>query len=181
VTLPDALLGKFPSAPKEWGWQWVFPARRRYVEVGTGAVRRHHLDASVMQRAVREAVRAAGHHEAGELPHLPALVRDASSGTRLRHPDRTGAPWPHGCPDDDDLHACPRSRGAGGAEPGGRPVGGGSLSSYVSFYGGNARSGDGPRREQDWAGVGVTRSTVLVLGRGWGWGWGGKGLQENRR
>jgi integron integrase len=60
VALPDALLTKFPSAPKEWGWQWVFPARRRYVEVGTGIVRRHHLNPSVMQRAVKEAVRAAG-------------------------------------------------------------------------------------------------------------------------
>jgi integron integrase len=60
VVLPDALLTKFSSAPKEWGWQWVFPARRRYVEAGTGTIRRHHLDASVMQRAVRDAVRAAG-------------------------------------------------------------------------------------------------------------------------
>ena len=60
VALPEALLTKFPSAPREWGWQWVFPARRRYVEVGTGLVRRHHLDASVMQRAVRDAARVAG-------------------------------------------------------------------------------------------------------------------------
>ena len=60
VALPEALLTKFPSAPRGWGWQWVFPARRRYVEVGTGLVRRHHLDASVMQRAVRDAARVAG-------------------------------------------------------------------------------------------------------------------------
>jgi integron integrase len=60
VALPDALLRKFPSAPTEWGWQWVFPARRRYVERGTGIVRRHHMDASVLQHAVRDAVRAAG-------------------------------------------------------------------------------------------------------------------------
>jgi integron integrase len=60
VALPDALLRKFPAAPMEWGWQWVFPARRRYVERGTGIVRRHHLDASVLQRAVRDAARTAG-------------------------------------------------------------------------------------------------------------------------
>lgn len=60
VVLPDALQQKFPSSPTEWGWQWVFPARRRYVERGTGIVRRHHLDGSVMQRAVKDAVRAAG-------------------------------------------------------------------------------------------------------------------------
>ena len=60
VTLPGALLAKYPSAPREWGWQWVFPARRRYVEAGTGMVRRHHLDPSVLQRAVRDAARSAG-------------------------------------------------------------------------------------------------------------------------
>ena len=60
VALPDALVRKFPAAPTEWGWQWVFPARRRYVERGTGIVRRHHMDASVLQHAVRDAVRAAG-------------------------------------------------------------------------------------------------------------------------
>jgi integrase len=25
VSLPDALEKKYPGAPKEWGWQWVFP------------------------------------------------------------------------------------------------------------------------------------------------------------
>lgn len=60
VSIPDALASKFPSAATEWGWQWVFPARRRYVEVGTGLIRRHHLDASVLQRAVHDAARAAG-------------------------------------------------------------------------------------------------------------------------
>ena len=60
VVLPEALLAKYPTAPRDWGWQWVFPARRRYVEPGTGIVRRHHLDASVLQRAVRDAVRASG-------------------------------------------------------------------------------------------------------------------------
>jgi integron integrase len=60
VAMPEALATKYPAAAKEWGWQWVFPARRRYVEEGTGIVRRHHMDASVMQRAVRAAVREAG-------------------------------------------------------------------------------------------------------------------------
>lgn len=60
VWLPEALAGKYPSAPREWGWQWVFPARSRYVEPETGVVRRHHLDASVVQRAVKLAVRGVG-------------------------------------------------------------------------------------------------------------------------
>jgi integron integrase len=60
VWIPGALAAKFPGASTEWGWQWVFPARRRYVEQGTGIVRRHHLDDSVLQRAVKDAVRVAG-------------------------------------------------------------------------------------------------------------------------
>jgi integron integrase len=57
--LPGALVRKYPSAPKEWAWQWVFPATRFYLERGTGMKYRHHLHESVVQRAVKDAVRAA--------------------------------------------------------------------------------------------------------------------------
>ena len=60
VVLPEALAVKLPSAATEWGWQWVFPAARLYVEEGTGIVRRHHLDETVVQRAVPLAAREAG-------------------------------------------------------------------------------------------------------------------------
>jgi integron integrase len=60
VMLPDALARKYPSAPREWGWQWIFPASRRFREAETGTERRHHLHESVVQRAVKRAVRAAG-------------------------------------------------------------------------------------------------------------------------
>jgi integron integrase len=60
VALPDALRVKHPAAAGEWAWQWVFPATRFYVDRETGEVRRHHLHESVVQRAVKEAVRAAG-------------------------------------------------------------------------------------------------------------------------
>jgi integron integrase len=59
VELPGALLRKYPNAGREWGWQWVFPATRIYVERVTGQRRRHHLHESVLQRAVRDAARAA--------------------------------------------------------------------------------------------------------------------------
>ena len=55
VALPDALAIKYPSAPREWRWQWVFPATRHYRDRLTGAVRRHHLHDTVIQRAVRAA------------------------------------------------------------------------------------------------------------------------------
>jgi integron integrase len=57
--LPGALVRKYPNAPKEWGWQWVFPATRFYREQGTGMRFRHHLHESVVQRSVKEAVHAA--------------------------------------------------------------------------------------------------------------------------
>jgi integron integrase len=60
VELPEALAAKFPGAGRDWAWQWVFPATRMYVERLTGQRRRHHLHESVRQRAVKDAVRAAG-------------------------------------------------------------------------------------------------------------------------
>ncbi len=60
VELPYALATKYPNAAREWAWQWVFPATRIYVDRETGRRRRHHLHESVVQRSVKEAVRAAG-------------------------------------------------------------------------------------------------------------------------
>jgi integron integrase len=60
VELPGALLRKYPHAGREWAWQWVFPATRFYVDRVTGQRRRHHLHESVLQRAVKDAVRVAG-------------------------------------------------------------------------------------------------------------------------
>jgi len=59
VELPGALGAKYPQAGREWGWQWVFPASRAYEEPRTGQRRRHHLHETVVQRAFREALRAA--------------------------------------------------------------------------------------------------------------------------
>lgn len=60
VALPGALRDKYPNAAREWGWQWVFPATRFYVDRDTGERRRHHLHESVLQRAVKDAARVAG-------------------------------------------------------------------------------------------------------------------------
>lgn len=60
VALPGALGVKYPQAGREWGWQWVFPASRTYDDAETGQRRRHHLHETVVQRAFKQAVRAAG-------------------------------------------------------------------------------------------------------------------------
>ena len=60
VYLPDALARKYPGAPGEWPWQWVFPQRHRWKNPTTGEEGRFHIDPSVVQRAVREAALLAG-------------------------------------------------------------------------------------------------------------------------
>jgi integron integrase len=60
VYLPHALARKYPNAAKEWGWQWVFPARGISVDPRSGTKRRHHIDASVVNKAIKAAVSRAG-------------------------------------------------------------------------------------------------------------------------
>jgi integron integrase len=60
VYLPHALARKYAHAPKEWGWQYVFPARDLSVDPRTGVTRRHHVDPSVINKAIKVAVRRAG-------------------------------------------------------------------------------------------------------------------------
>jgi integrase len=60
VYLPHALVRKYPNAGKEWLWQYVFPAKRRSVDPRTGIERRHHLDASPVNKSIQKAAREAG-------------------------------------------------------------------------------------------------------------------------
>ena len=60
VLLPHALARKYPNAPVEWGWQWVFPQHGRWINAATAEQGSHHLDPSLIQKAVRQAVLAAG-------------------------------------------------------------------------------------------------------------------------
>lgn len=60
ASLPNALEKKYPNAPTEWGWQFVFPASKYSKDPRSGKLRRHHLHESVLQKAVKEACRQAG-------------------------------------------------------------------------------------------------------------------------
>ena len=60
VYLPEALVRKYPDAAREWGWQYIFPAAEIAVDPRSGERRRHHLDESVIQKAVKAAARQAG-------------------------------------------------------------------------------------------------------------------------
>ena len=59
VYLPYALDRKYPNASREWGWQYVFPSDRLSIDPRSGSMRRHHVDESNLQRAVKDAVRLA--------------------------------------------------------------------------------------------------------------------------
>ncbi len=56
VYLPFALQRKYLNASKEWGWQYVFPARKRSIDPRSGIHRRHHINEQSLQRAVKKAV-----------------------------------------------------------------------------------------------------------------------------
>jgi len=60
VSLPHALDRKYPNAARELGWWYLFPASHRSRDPYSGRIKRHHLDESVIQRAVKQAVVAAG-------------------------------------------------------------------------------------------------------------------------
>jgi integron integrase len=60
VYLPGALDRKYPNAAREWGWQYVFPARDLSTDPRSGAVRRHHVDEATINKAIKAAVARVG-------------------------------------------------------------------------------------------------------------------------
>ena len=60
VYLPTALERKYPNAPKEWSWQYIFPSSRISLDPRSHERRRHHVEESSLQMAMKKAVRAAG-------------------------------------------------------------------------------------------------------------------------
>jgi integron integrase len=65
VYLPYALARKYPTADREWGWQYVFPAARRSLDPRTSREQRHHIAETALQKAVKGAIRAAGINKPG--------------------------------------------------------------------------------------------------------------------
>jgi integron integrase len=60
VYLQNALARKWPNAPKEWIWQYVFPSGRLSVDPRNGKTRRHHIHESSLQKGVKAAAQTAG-------------------------------------------------------------------------------------------------------------------------
>lgn len=60
VYLPYALSRKYPGSASEWNWQYIFPSRKLSKDPRSLKIRRHHVDPSVINKAIREAVRKIG-------------------------------------------------------------------------------------------------------------------------
>ena len=56
VYLPYALARKYPQAPKQWGWQYVFPAQNPSIDPRSRITRRHHLSDNAIQTALKRAI-----------------------------------------------------------------------------------------------------------------------------
>jgi integron integrase len=69
VELPFALDKKYPNAPFDWAWQYVFPAAGFSTDPRSGHVRRHHVYETSVQKAIKSAARKASivHKQVG--PH----------------------------------------------------------------------------------------------------------------
>lgn len=63
VYLPHALEKKYPSAPYDFKWQYVFPSSRVSRDPHSNVVRRHHIDRSVINKAIKRALKQCGIHK----------------------------------------------------------------------------------------------------------------------
>jgi len=82
VYLPNAIEKKYPNASKSFGWQSVFPAHQISTDPRSGTRRRHHLYETVLQKAVKTAIRHTknGHREACRLSQSSSQFCHAPSG-----------------------------------------------------------------------------------------------------
>jgi integron integrase len=60
VYLPHALDRKYPNTGKEWEWQYIFPSSNLSRDPRKKVIRRHHMDPSSLDRAIKRAVKLAG-------------------------------------------------------------------------------------------------------------------------
>lgn len=55
--MPEALQRKYPNAPMETTWQYIFPSRRTAIDPISGKLKQHYRHESFLQKEVKNAVR----------------------------------------------------------------------------------------------------------------------------
>lgn len=60
VYISDGLRRKYPGAELDFNWHFLFPSTKLSVDKDTGQFRRHHINESAIQRAVKRAAKDAG-------------------------------------------------------------------------------------------------------------------------
>jgi hypothetical protein len=86
VYLPFALERKYKHAERSWAWQYTFPATKPSIDPGTRIERRHHIAESVIQWAIKQAIRNAGIAKTGNY-HKDCLKKTNCPGTSFGEPD----------------------------------------------------------------------------------------------
>lgn len=72
VWLPYALAKKYPSAPMEFNWHYLFPAQKLSIDPESKHLRRHHIGEQQIQRTIRAVSKRLGfakHVTCHTLPH----------------------------------------------------------------------------------------------------------------
>ena len=110
VWLPHALARKYPQAPAQWGWQYIFPATRRSLDPRSNIIRRHHIDESQYSESGQGCYTEGWHRKTGKLPHIKTFLRHASAGTGHGYPYSTGATWTQGHSNDATVYAFTQTR-----------------------------------------------------------------------
>ncbi len=57
ASMPEALVRKYPHAPKELAWQYMFPSRKPVIDPRSGKLKQHYRHESFLQKAVKKAIR----------------------------------------------------------------------------------------------------------------------------
>lgn len=94
TSMPEAMERKYPNAPRELSWQYVFPSRKPVMDPLTDKLKQHFRHESYLQKAVRCAVRKAQITKKRVLSYLQAFLCHTSPGRRIRHPHRAGVTGP---------------------------------------------------------------------------------------
>ncbi len=117
VELPNKLAQKYPNAQKEFKWQWLFPQKHRWVNQTTGKQGRWHIDESLLQRAVKQAITKAGINKNASCHTFLQFICHSPPRKRLRHQNNSRTIGTHKHKNNNGLHPRPKQRSSWNYKP----------------------------------------------------------------